>query len=108
MFGKSARFDSSSDSLVRVKAREVRKRLSEYYESTPDAPLRIELPVGSYVPLIRATETASADDLPEIELSLTPDEGAGLERAPEEVQKTAPKFIILLITVLIIALTAVI
>src|SRR5215469_14339939 len=56
VFGKGLRFDPGSDSLVRVKAREVRKRLAEYYESVPDAPLRIELPVGSYIPSIRATE----------------------------------------------------
>src|SRR5215469_6990526 len=56
VFGKGLRFDPGSDSLIRVKAREVRKRLTEYYESVPDSPLRIELPVGSYIPSIRATE----------------------------------------------------
>jgi hypothetical protein len=108
VFGKSPRFDPGSDSLVRVKAREVRKRLTEYYESASDAPLRIELPVGSYVPIIRVTESASGNDLPEIELSLAPDDVEQLEGAPEEVRKASPKFIIFLTTALAIALMAVV
>jgi hypothetical protein len=60
VFGKSIRFDPGSDSLVRVKAREVRKRLAEFYECTPNVPLRVELPLGSYVPIIRATPPPEA------------------------------------------------
>jgi hypothetical protein len=50
VFHKSAYFEPSEDSLVRVKAREVRKRLTQFYEAHPAAELKIELPVGSYVP----------------------------------------------------------
>jgi hypothetical protein len=54
VFGKSVRFDPGSDSLVRVKAREVRKRLTDYYETAPpDLLLHFEIPLGSYVPVIR-------------------------------------------------------
>jgi hypothetical protein len=61
VFGKSIRFDPGSDSLVRVKAREVRKRLAEFYESAPPGlRLHFELPVGTYVPIIR--ELASPSD----------------------------------------------
>jgi hypothetical protein len=52
VFGKGIQFEPSEDSLVRVKAREVRKRLAEYYESKPNSQLRIDMPVGGYVPQI--------------------------------------------------------
>jgi hypothetical protein len=56
VFGKGSNFEPGEYSLVRVKAGEVRKRLSEYYESTPEHGLRIELPVGSYVPRIHNSQ----------------------------------------------------
>jgi TolB-like protein len=52
MFGRPIDYDTGSDSVVRVKATEVRKKLAQYYlerEGTPP-PVRIELPSGSYVP----------------------------------------------------------
>src|SRR5215469_18189419 len=67
VFGKSLHFDSGSDSLVRVKAREVRKRLAEYYDSSPDAPLKIELPVGSYIPSIRTIKVQPVAVSPEVD-----------------------------------------
>jgi hypothetical protein len=66
VFGKGTDFESSEDSLVRVKAREVRKRLSDYYQSAPDSGLRIEIPLGGYVPVVhRSQELAALDGLPE-------------------------------------------
>jgi hypothetical protein len=53
VFGKGADFEPGEYSLVRVKAGEVRKRLSDFYETAPENGTRIELPVGSYVPRIR-------------------------------------------------------
>jgi TolB-like protein len=51
MFGRPVDYDTGSDSIVRVKATEVRKRLSQYYlETDKAAAVRIELPSGSYVP----------------------------------------------------------
>ena len=90
VFGKSARFDPGSDSLVRVKAREVRKRLAEYYETAPaDTPLRFELPLGSYVPLI--TESAPGiDGIRSIEGNASaPSHRPGRTEAP--VAKTLPE-----------------
>jgi hypothetical protein len=52
VFGKGVSFEPNEDALVRVKAREVRKRLAEYYQSAPGHGIRIELPLGNYVPLI--------------------------------------------------------
>lgn len=54
VFGKSQRFEPSEDSLVRVKAHEVRRRLAQYYRDNPDSEVRIELPLGGYVPTFSA------------------------------------------------------
>ena len=54
MFGRPADYDTSNDAVVRVRATEVRKRLSQYYrEASPVPDVRIELPPGSYVPEFR-------------------------------------------------------
>ena len=51
MFGRPLGYDTGSDSIVRVKATDVRKKLAQYYAETKEQPLaRIELPSGSYVP----------------------------------------------------------
>jgi TolB-like protein len=52
MFGRPVSYDTGSDSVVRVRASEVRKKLAQYYsESSQEKPeVRIELPSGSYVP----------------------------------------------------------
>lgn len=66
VFGKGTDFESSEDSLVRVKAREVRKRLSDYYQSAPASALRIELPLGTYVPLVqRSPDPAAQEEISE-------------------------------------------
>ncbi|MBI5720586.1 MAG: tetratricopeptide repeat protein [Burkholderiales bacterium] len=58
VFGRPAgRFDPKLDTIVRVEARRLRGRLSAYYGSEGRrSPIRIELPVGSYVPLIASRE----------------------------------------------------
>jgi TolB-like protein/Flp pilus assembly protein TadD len=51
MFGRPVDYDTGSDSVVRVKATEVRRRLAQYYlETDGNHKVRIELPSGSYVP----------------------------------------------------------
>jgi TolB-like protein len=50
MFGRPIDYDTANDSVVRVKATEVRKKLAQYYLETEIKPaIRIELPSGSYV-----------------------------------------------------------
>lgn len=56
VFGKGGSFEPGENSLVRVKAGEVRKRLSDYYRATPGSVLRIELPLGGYVPSIHYSQ----------------------------------------------------
>lgn len=49
--GRNPAFEPRTDTIVRVQARRVRERLAAYYaEGGRDAKLRIELPVGTYVP----------------------------------------------------------
>jgi len=51
-FGKGPDFDASQDSLVRVQAREARRRLHEYYQDEgKDSKLILEIPLGSYAPV---------------------------------------------------------
>ncbi len=54
VFGRpAASFDPKQDSIVRVEARRLRSRLAAYYRAEgSEATLRIELPVGSYLPVI--------------------------------------------------------
>ena len=54
-FGKGPDFDASQDSLVRVQAREARRRLHEYYQAEgKDSKLILEIPLGSYAPVFSA------------------------------------------------------
>lgn len=51
VFGKNADYDTASDSVVRVTAAELRKRIAQYYlEPGHEHELRISMPSGSYVP----------------------------------------------------------
>ena len=51
MFGRPVDYDTANDAVVRVKANEVRKRLSQHYQNLPlPSPVRIELQAGSYIP----------------------------------------------------------
>ena len=64
LFGRDTSYEPSSDATVRVRANEVRKRLSSYYASRDAAEelhsLRIDLPTGSYVPRFLSAPPASA------------------------------------------------
>jgi hypothetical protein len=54
IFEREPSFDTAGDSIVRVAAAEVRKRIAQYYqEEGHEDELRIDLPSGSYVPRFR-------------------------------------------------------
>jgi hypothetical protein len=56
-FGKGPEFDPSQDSLVRVQAREVRRRLREYYQDEgKGSRLVLDIPLGHYVPDFTAVD----------------------------------------------------
>ena len=51
VFGRGEAYDQNSDSIVRVEANRLRKRLAEYYSGEGASHrLRISIPVGQYVP----------------------------------------------------------
>ncbi len=48
VFGRGPDYEPGDDPVVRVRAAEVRKRLAQYYQSSVDSPVRIDIPPGSY------------------------------------------------------------
>ncbi len=53
VFDKDESFDPQRDTIVRVEAGRLRRRLAAWYAGPgKDSPIRIEIPVGSYVPVI--------------------------------------------------------
>lgn len=93
VFQRGLDYNSSEDSFVRVKAGEVRRRLTAYYATqNPEDRIRIELPLGSYVPHFVAFEplptTASPAVSPE-PVSLTPQRRARWPMATALVCATA-------------------
>ena len=68
VFDRSSSWDSGDDTIVRVGAREVRKRLAQFYTSAEGASerIRIELHSGSYVPEFTVVEPGTG--LPETSL----------------------------------------
>jgi len=52
VFGRPAEYDNNSDPVVRMVASDIRKRIALYYhEPGREQEIRIELPLGSYVPV---------------------------------------------------------
>jgi hypothetical protein len=67
VFGKGADFDSQSESIVRVKANDVRKRLAQAYNSGLDGDVRVSLPVGVYHPEFQFAKSEVPGVLVEVE-----------------------------------------
>jgi hypothetical protein len=59
LFQRPAGYSTGDDPVVRVQAGEVRRRLEQYHHAALNqSPVRIELPVGSYVPEFRRVSVA--------------------------------------------------
>src|ERR1700736_6237939 len=57
-FGKGPDFDPSQDSLVRVQAREIRRRLREHYQGEgKGSRVVLDIPLGHYVPDFTVVES---------------------------------------------------
>jgi hypothetical protein len=68
--GRSADFDPKKDSIVRVEAHRLRKRLVEYYQTLgAEDPIEILLPPGTYIPVFHRRAFASPPPVPAIEPS---------------------------------------
>ncbi len=78
---KESNFDSHADPIVRVTARDLRKKLTEFYENDgKHDPLQIVLPLGRYIP-----QFVRSDQIEKMDVSLDP-----LARVPQT--KTTPPF----------------
>jgi hypothetical protein len=69
VFDRATDYPTGEDSIVRVTANEVRKRIGQFYRESPIAhPIQIELPRGAYVPEFRIrpglSDSSSKDSLP--------------------------------------------
>ncbi|HEY0163440.1 MAG TPA: hypothetical protein VGB69_12235 [Edaphobacter sp.] len=64
VFGRSEDFDTRDDNIVRNYARQLRRRLQEYYatDGAGDA-VRIDIPRGGYVPLFAMVDVATASPI---------------------------------------------
>lgn len=74
VFGRPPDFDPQADPIVRVQARRLRGLLDQYYRGPgADDPLRIELPIGRYVPEFIDAATEPSPRPIGREPSVTPD-----------------------------------
>lgn len=74
VFGRPLTYRTDEDNIVRNYARQLRRRLAEYF-SENGSPMRIEIPVGGYIPVFtNVAEEAAGSSLDfEFDLELTPD-----------------------------------
>ena len=80
VFHRGAAFDQDADSIVRVEANRLRKRLAEYYAGPGAAhPLHITIPLGQYVPEFKPAAARQAEA--PAPASLPAASPAGIERA---------------------------
>src|SRR5215475_758175 len=60
-FGKGPNFEAGEDSLVRVQAREVRRRLREYYQNEgKSSRFVLDIPIGHYAPVFSEISVPAA------------------------------------------------
>jgi hypothetical protein len=65
VFGRRDSFDQDTDSIVRVQANRLRKRLAEYYSGEGAAHhLHVTIPVGQYVPVFAETAREAPTEPP--------------------------------------------
>ena len=93
LFQRPAGYATGDDPVVRVQAGEVRRRLDQYYQTTPNnSPVRIELHVGTYTPEFKGAHSAphseqSPPPQPVPELQETP---LAIEHGQESTQVASP------------------
>lgn len=65
LFHRGPNYSSDDDPVVRVAASEVRKRLAQFYSAPENvSQIRIEVPVGSYVPVFRLPAREATTEVP--------------------------------------------
>jgi len=91
--GRPPDFDPKKDSIVRVEAHRLRKRLEEYYRGAgADRPLQIAIPSGQYRPEFRYREGKQAETIDEqVSAAGQPDRPTlGLRAAMQSSTSTIP------------------
>ncbi|MGD0096168.1 MAG: tetratricopeptide repeat protein [Terracidiphilus sp.] len=88
MFGRPVSYDTGSDSVVRVRASELRKKLALFYttEGTEKPPVRFELPSGSYVPRFHFPNTEKRAPVAEHDIASATAADAKDAQKPEPLQ----------------------
>jgi hypothetical protein len=90
LFKREPTYDTGEDAIVRVTASDVRKRLLQHYGWFGiDCELRIDLPLGSYIPRVRRKSTA--EDVSAAEIGSPQKPGV----PPHNVVVTEPKSVLL-------------
>jgi hypothetical protein len=99
VFNRGDSYDPAVDPIVRVAAHDVRKKLSLYYENEGATdPIRLQLPLGSYVPVFIPNDT---DDRP-----LPEEEAAAAPLTPARDSRTFVVFANTAILILVAAVAA--
>ncbi len=85
VFGRPASYRTDDDNIVRNYARQLRKRLAEHFAGEgKDSPIRIEIPVGAYVPSFPEVNSAARIEEPAVGVAaarkVTPLDGRGNNR----------------------------
>ena len=100
LFARPVDYDTGNDSVVRVKATEVRKKLAEFYlETRSTYPVTIELPRGSYVPRFTfQDQTAAIEPSP----ASTPEPAEpNPAPVPKPIALTAPRALLLALSIFV-------
>lgn len=80
VFGRPAGYRTDDDNIVRNYARQIRKRLCEHFAGAGrDEAMRIEIPVGGYVPVFRRASPVAPGEPALSEPCLVPDPPPGEE-----------------------------
>jgi hypothetical protein len=59
VFGRPSSYRTVEDNIVRNYARQLRKRIAEHFADHDDEEMRVEIPMGGYVPLFTVREPAA-------------------------------------------------
>ena len=98
VFARKSNYDTNDDPIVRVTAGEIRKRIAQYYqEPGHEEELRIDLPLGSYVPhflpaahVIPISEHDHPGNHSDVSIAITPAQEDGVA-GPQEIALAAEK-----------------
>ncbi|MGA9670607.1 MAG: malectin domain-containing carbohydrate-binding protein [Terracidiphilus sp.] len=108
VFHRGASFDQDSDSIVRVEANRLRKRLAEYYAGDGASHrLQITIPVGQYVPRFEPRPTPQTDTPADLTVSLAGGSSIAANSHPRQWILRAlgrPWWIVAVLAVLLLAL----